>query len=93
MYCSISTKRVVPNVALRRKEFELKANESNEWRRLSSGKSPIVCTPQFGALVAVRRYFKANILFRIVYSLPAPVLTYRFPTNSSTKYLYPHQEC
>lgn len=46
MYCSISTKRVVPNVALRRKEFELKANESNEWRRLSSGKSPIVCTPQ-----------------------------------------------
>lgn len=35
--CRISTKRVVPNVALRRKEFELKANESNEWRRLSSG--------------------------------------------------------
>lgn len=31
----ISTKRVVPNVALRRKEFELKANESNDWRRLS----------------------------------------------------------
>ncbi|XP_037026187.1 rho GTPase-activating protein 21 isoform X7 [Bradysia coprophila] len=33
----LSTKRVVPNVALRRKEFELKANESIEWRRLSSG--------------------------------------------------------
>lgn len=38
LFCSsLSTKRVVPNVALRRKEFELKANESNEWRRLSSG--------------------------------------------------------
>lgn len=47
----ISTKRVVPNVALRRKEFELKANESNEWRRLSSG--------EFGFFIA---YYGAGVL-------------------------------